>query len=248
MVNVPNLLNLVTYVRGTLHMGVSDSATTITNFVGATSGFALIGAFLSDSYITRSKTILLFGPLEFLVIFLFFFLKWNFFLFVVSTFYSSQDVLHLLVPLLNMIKHSDGSCSYKTRLGFLWSASVLNICYQKYFKYCMDYFILLMICILALISCDFINLKPLEQSLFFSNKIPETDIQRNLPCSKTRCSQDYPLIEQGTSIIICHPWRSFVELLKWKLQCMVHNSNGELYEPANASCQMWQTHRTAASS
>jgi hypothetical protein len=49
-------------------MGVSDSATTVTNFVGATSGFALIGAFLSDSYITRSRTILLFGPLEFLVI------------------------------------------------------------------------------------------------------------------------------------------------------------------------------------
>ncbi|XP_066350064.1 protein NRT1/ PTR FAMILY 4.3-like isoform X1 [Miscanthus floridulus] len=66
MVNVPILLNLVTYLRGTMHMGVSDSATTVTNFVGATSGFALIGAFLSDSYITRSRTILLFGPLEFL--------------------------------------------------------------------------------------------------------------------------------------------------------------------------------------
>ncbi|TVU15426.1 hypothetical protein EJB05_38947 [Eragrostis curvula] len=66
MVNVPNLLNLVIYFRGTLHMGVSGSATTITNFVGATSGFALIGAFLSDSYLTRSRTILLFGPLEFL--------------------------------------------------------------------------------------------------------------------------------------------------------------------------------------
>jgi solute carrier family 15 (peptide/histidine transporter), member 3/4 len=52
-----------------MHMGVSDSATTVTNFVGATSGFTLIGAFLSDSYITRSRTILLFGPLEFLVIF-----------------------------------------------------------------------------------------------------------------------------------------------------------------------------------
>ncbi|KAL6903590.1 hypothetical protein ACP4OV_004403 [Aristida adscensionis] len=66
MVNVPILLNLVTYLHGTMHMGVSGSATTVTNLVGATSGFALIGAFLSDSYITRSKTILLFGPLEFL--------------------------------------------------------------------------------------------------------------------------------------------------------------------------------------
>lgn len=68
MVNIPFLLNSVIYLQGTMHMGVSGSATTVTNLVGATSGFALIGAFLSDSYITRSRTILLFGPLEFLVI------------------------------------------------------------------------------------------------------------------------------------------------------------------------------------
>nr|CAB3484954.1 unnamed protein product [Digitaria exilis] len=68
MVNIPVLLNLVTYLRGTMHMGVSGAATTVTNCVGATSGFALIGAFLSDSYITRSKAILLFGPLEFLLL------------------------------------------------------------------------------------------------------------------------------------------------------------------------------------
>lgn len=66
MVNIPNVLNLVTYLHGTMHMGVSSSSTTVTNFIGATSGFALLGAFLSDSYITRSRTILLFGPLEFL--------------------------------------------------------------------------------------------------------------------------------------------------------------------------------------
>ncbi|CAN6249178.1 unnamed protein product [Urochloa humidicola] len=41
MVNVPILLNLVIYLRGTMHMGVSGSATTVTNLVGATSGFAL---------------------------------------------------------------------------------------------------------------------------------------------------------------------------------------------------------------
>ncbi|KAL6903591.1 hypothetical protein ACP4OV_004404 [Aristida adscensionis] len=66
MVYIPIFLNLVTYLHGTMHMGVSGSATTVTNFVGATCGFALIGAFISDSYITRSRTILLFGPLEFL--------------------------------------------------------------------------------------------------------------------------------------------------------------------------------------
>lgn len=58
---------MVTYLHGTMHMGVSSSATTVTNVFGATAGFAMIGAFLSDSYITRARTILLFGPLEFLV-------------------------------------------------------------------------------------------------------------------------------------------------------------------------------------
>ncbi|KAF7002360.1 hypothetical protein CFC21_017861 [Triticum aestivum] len=66
VVIVPNLLNLVTYLHRTMHMGVSGSATTATNFIGATSGFALIGAFLSDSNITRSRTMLLFGPFMFL--------------------------------------------------------------------------------------------------------------------------------------------------------------------------------------
>ncbi|KAM0904108.1 hypothetical protein ACQ4PT_018222 [Festuca glaucescens] len=66
VVIVPNLLNLVTYLHGTMHMGVSGSATTATNFIGATSGFALIGAFLSDSYITRARTMVLFGPFMFL--------------------------------------------------------------------------------------------------------------------------------------------------------------------------------------
>ncbi|EEC77534.1 hypothetical protein OsI_16428 [Oryza sativa Indica Group] len=65
-VNVPNMLNMVTYLYGTMHMGISSSSTTVTNVLGATSGFALLGAFLSDSYITRARTILLFGPLEFL--------------------------------------------------------------------------------------------------------------------------------------------------------------------------------------
>ena len=77
-----------------MHMGVSDSATTVTNFIGATSGFSLIGAFLSDSYISRSKTMLLFGPLEFLVIFLL----------VFSTSYSLQRYFAFSVTLLNVTK------------------------------------------------------------------------------------------------------------------------------------------------
>ena len=64
---VPNMLNLVNYLHGTMHMGISSSSTTVTNFIGAACGFALLGAFLSDSYITRFKTILIFGPVDFLV-------------------------------------------------------------------------------------------------------------------------------------------------------------------------------------
>ncbi|XP_010930188.1 protein NRT1/ PTR FAMILY 4.6 [Elaeis guineensis] len=63
---VPNMLNLVNYLHGTMHMGISSSSTTVTNFIGAACGFALLGAFLSDSYITRFKTILIFGPVDFL--------------------------------------------------------------------------------------------------------------------------------------------------------------------------------------
>ncbi|KAL5991000.1 hypothetical protein ACLOJK_011906 [Asimina triloba] len=63
---VPNMINLVTYFHGVMHMGLATSSTTVTNFVGASCAFALFGGFLSDSYITRFTTILIFGPLEFL--------------------------------------------------------------------------------------------------------------------------------------------------------------------------------------
>ncbi|MQL85423.1 hypothetical protein Taro_017943 [Colocasia esculenta] len=63
---VSNVLNLVTYLHGTMHAGVASSSTMVTNFIGGTSAFALLGAFLSDSYITRLRTMFIFGPLEFL--------------------------------------------------------------------------------------------------------------------------------------------------------------------------------------
>ncbi|XP_042483151.1 protein NRT1/ PTR FAMILY 4.3-like, partial [Macadamia integrifolia] len=62
----PTFLNLVTYLRGTMHMDVATASATVTNFFGATCAFALLGAFISDSYITRFKTLLLFAPLVFL--------------------------------------------------------------------------------------------------------------------------------------------------------------------------------------
>uniref|UniRef100_A0A1D1YSN1 Nitrate transporter 1.2 n=1 Tax=Anthurium amnicola TaxID=1678845 RepID=A0A1D1YSN1_9ARAE len=66
MAYVSNVLNLVTYLHGTMHTGVASSSTTVTNFIGGTCAFALLGAFVSDSYITRLKTMLIFGPFQFL--------------------------------------------------------------------------------------------------------------------------------------------------------------------------------------
>jgi solute carrier family 15 (peptide/histidine transporter), member 3/4 len=68
MANIANMLNLVGYLRSTLHMGVASASTTVTNFIGAISMFSIVGAFISDSYIRRFNTILIFGPLEILVI------------------------------------------------------------------------------------------------------------------------------------------------------------------------------------
>ncbi|KAG9447078.1 hypothetical protein H6P81_013206 [Aristolochia fimbriata] len=61
---MPNLLDMVLYLRKSMHMGIADSATTIANLVSGTCAFSLLGGFLSDSYITRFKAILIFGPFE----------------------------------------------------------------------------------------------------------------------------------------------------------------------------------------
>lgn len=65
---IPILLNLVTYLHGTMHEDIANSSTMVNNLVGASCAFSLLGAFISDSYITRFKTILIFGPIEFMVI------------------------------------------------------------------------------------------------------------------------------------------------------------------------------------
>ncbi|KAG6488752.1 protein NRT1/ PTR FAMILY 4.5-like isoform X1 [Zingiber officinale] len=63
---IPILLNLVTYLHGTMNEDIANSSTMVNNLVGASCAFSLLGAFISDSYITRFKTILIFGPIEFM--------------------------------------------------------------------------------------------------------------------------------------------------------------------------------------
>ncbi|CAN6381509.1 unnamed protein product [Urochloa humidicola] len=64
--NIPMLLNVVNYLHGTMHMGIADASTTATNFFGAICIFTFFGAFISDSYIKRFYTILIFAPIEIL--------------------------------------------------------------------------------------------------------------------------------------------------------------------------------------
>ncbi|CAL4987432.1 unnamed protein product [Urochloa decumbens] len=49
-----------------MHMGIADASTTATNFYGAICIFTFFGAFISDSYIKRFYTILIFAPIEIL--------------------------------------------------------------------------------------------------------------------------------------------------------------------------------------
>ncbi|VAH31073.1 unnamed protein product [Triticum turgidum subsp. durum] len=60
-------MNLVTYLRGTMHMGVAEASTTASNFFAALQMFSIPAAFLADSYIKRFYTVLIFGPIEILV-------------------------------------------------------------------------------------------------------------------------------------------------------------------------------------
>ncbi|CAL0310755.1 unnamed protein product [Lupinus luteus] len=56
--------NLITYVINELHFSLSESANIVTNFVGTIFILALLGGYLSDSFLGSFWTILIFGFLE----------------------------------------------------------------------------------------------------------------------------------------------------------------------------------------
>lgn len=60
--------NLITYVTTEMHMSLSKAANVVTNFVGTIFLLALLGGYLSDSYLGTFWTILIFGFLELSVI------------------------------------------------------------------------------------------------------------------------------------------------------------------------------------
>ncbi|PHU10270.1 Protein NRT1/ PTR FAMILY 4.3 [Capsicum chinense] len=56
--------NLITYVLNEMHFSLSESANIVTNFVGTIFILALLGGYLSDSYLGSFWTILIFGFIE----------------------------------------------------------------------------------------------------------------------------------------------------------------------------------------
>ncbi|XP_058070109.1 protein NRT1/ PTR FAMILY 4.5-like [Magnolia sinica] len=64
MAFVSNAVSLVTYFNGYMNFGLTKSATTLTNFMGTSFLLALFGGFISDTYLSRFKTCVLFGCVE----------------------------------------------------------------------------------------------------------------------------------------------------------------------------------------
>ncbi|XP_030446952.2 protein NRT1/ PTR FAMILY 4.5-like [Syzygium oleosum] len=64
MAFVSNAVSLVTYFYGYMNFGLTKSATTLTNFMGTSFLLALFGGFISDTYLSRFKTCVLFGSIE----------------------------------------------------------------------------------------------------------------------------------------------------------------------------------------
>lgn len=62
-----NASNLVTYLMGFMHYSPSQSATTVTNFMGTAFLLGLLGGFLSDAFFTTYTIYIVSAFIEFLV-------------------------------------------------------------------------------------------------------------------------------------------------------------------------------------
>ncbi|KAK7259053.1 hypothetical protein RIF29_24647 [Crotalaria pallida] len=65
---VANMVSLVLYFYGVMHFDLSSSANTLTNFMGSTFLLSLVGGFISDTYLNRFITCLIFGSIEVLAL------------------------------------------------------------------------------------------------------------------------------------------------------------------------------------
>lgn len=64
---VASMVSLVLYFLGVMYFDVSNAANTLTNLMGTTFLLSIIGGFISDTYLSRLTTCLIFGAIEILV-------------------------------------------------------------------------------------------------------------------------------------------------------------------------------------
>ncbi|XP_031102149.1 protein NRT1/ PTR FAMILY 4.6-like [Ipomoea triloba] len=67
---VANMVSLVLYFHVKLHFDIPTASNTLTNFMGSTFLLSIVGGFISDTYINRLHTSLIFGLLEVLALIL----------------------------------------------------------------------------------------------------------------------------------------------------------------------------------
>lgn len=65
---VANTAVMVLYFKYVMQFDISASANTLTNFMGSVTLLSLLGGFISDTYLNRLNTCLIFGTMEILVI------------------------------------------------------------------------------------------------------------------------------------------------------------------------------------
>ncbi|OAY59998.1 protein NRT1/ PTR FAMILY 6.3 [Manihot esculenta] len=58
------VVNLVTYLTGTMHLGNATSANTVTNFLGTSFMLCLLGGFIADTFVGRYLTIAIFATVQ----------------------------------------------------------------------------------------------------------------------------------------------------------------------------------------
>lgn len=81
--------NLITYVTSEMHFPLSKAANLVTNFVGTIFLLALLGGYLSDSYLGSFWTMLIFGFVELSVL--------SLFLLILLLFIHYLDSLHTYI-------------------------------------------------------------------------------------------------------------------------------------------------------
>ncbi|GLJ31527.1 hypothetical protein SUGI_0632770 [Cryptomeria japonica] len=64
--SLASAVNLVSYFTLIMHLEIAAAATTLTNFMGTSFVLALLGGFISNSYINRFKTCVIYASVELL--------------------------------------------------------------------------------------------------------------------------------------------------------------------------------------